>query len=205
MQIAIIGSGNVGGALATAWAAKGHRILLGVRDKTRFKGRALLNNPNTELHSILEAVALAEVVLIATPASAAIEVAESLGNTEGKIIIDTMNIIMGRGPAGYLNTTEAILKHTQSKEVVKCFNSTGFNNMGNAQYGHQSLDMFMAGDSIPGKEIAKILAHDAGFENCYDIGGNDKFTLMEQFAMFWINLAMFQGQGREIGFKLLKR
>jgi hypothetical protein len=29
--------------------------------------------------------------------------------------------------------------------------------------------------------------------------------LMEQFAWFWINLAMFQGQGREIGFKLLKR
>ena len=49
------------------------------------------------------------------------------------------------------------------------------------------------------------LSIDAGFGNCYHIGGNDKFPLMEQFAWFWINLAMFQGQGREIGFKLLKR
>lgn len=46
---------------------------------------------------------------------------------------------------------------------------------------------------------------DAGFCECYDVGGNDKFELMEQFAWFWINLAMFQGQGRDIGFKLLKR
>jgi hypothetical protein len=37
------------------------------------------------------------------------------------------------------------------------------------------------------------------------VGGNDKFFLMEQFAFFWINLAMMQGQGREIGFALLKR
>jgi hypothetical protein len=28
---------------------------------------------------------------------------------------------------------------------------------------------------------------------------------MEQFAFFWINLAMMQGQGRKIGFKLLRR
>jgi hypothetical protein len=49
------------------------------------------------------------------------------------------------------------------------------------------------------------LALDADFAECYDVGGNDKFQLMEQFAFFWINLAMMQGQGREIGFKLLKR
>ena len=65
--------------------------------------------------------------------------------------------------------------------------------------------MFVAGDSQKGKAVATQLATDAGFANCYNIGGNDKFELMEQFAWFWINLAMFQGQGREIGFKLLKR
>ena len=32
MQIAIIGTGNVGGALARAWARAGHRIFLGVRN-----------------------------------------------------------------------------------------------------------------------------------------------------------------------------
>ncbi len=205
MKIAIIGTGNVGGALATKWANKGHRILLGVRDTQNFKGKNLLNNPNTSVHPIQEAVAEAEVILVSTPAALAVTVAQSLGDTTGKVIIDAMNIVMGRGPAGYTNTADALFAHTQTRDVVKCFNTTGYNNMQNPVYGDMALDLFVAGDSTQGKAIASQLAQDAGFSACYDIGGNDKFELMEQFAWFWINLAMFKGQGREIGFKLLKR
>jgi len=205
MKIAIIGTGNVGGALATKWANKGHTIFLGVRDVKNFKGADLLQNPNTQVHAIAEAVQLADVVLISTPAPLAAEVAGSLGNTSGKILIDAMNIVMGRGPAGFGNTADAILAHTQSRDVVKCFNTTGFNNMQNPVYGTVAIDAFVAGDSERGKQVAVQLAKDAGFAECYSIGGNDKFALMEQFAWFWINLAMFQGQGRNIGFKLLKR
>ncbi|HEU4607066.1 MAG TPA: hypothetical protein VFS31_03085, partial [Chitinophagaceae bacterium] len=152
-----------------------------------------------------EAVANASVILLATPATAAIEVARSLGDTRGKLIIDAMNIIKGNGPEGYSNTPNAILDHTATRELVKCFNTTGYNNMINPDYAGTAIDLFMAGDSQSGKAIARQLALDAGFGACYDIGGNDQFDLMEQFAWFWINLAMFQGQGREIGFKLLKR
>jgi 8-hydroxy-5-deazaflavin:NADPH oxidoreductase len=205
MNIAIIGTGNVGGALATAWAKHGHHIYLGVRDVTAFKGKELLNNPRTSVHPIPEAVRRSEVILVATSATAAVEVTRSLGDTTGKIIIDAMNIVMGRGPQGYKHTTGAILDNTQTKDVVKCFNTTGFNNMANPQYGDLALDMFVAGESMRGKKAAMQLAKDAGFAECYDIGGNDKFELMEQFAWFWINLAMFQGVGREIGFKLLRR
>ncbi|MEL6987755.1 MAG: hypothetical protein AAGK97_07965 [Bacteroidota bacterium] len=65
------------------------------------------------------------------------------------------------------------------------------------------LDMFMAGDNRIAKETAKMLAIDAGFENCYDFGGSDKVALLEKFALSWINLAIFQGMGRNIGFKIL--
>jgi predicted dinucleotide-binding enzyme len=205
MQIAIIGTGNVGGALATKWAQKGHRMYLGVRDTQNFKGIELLKNPLTTAHPVGEAVALAEVVLVSTPAPSAIAVAKSLGDTTGKIVIDSMNIVMGRGPEGYRNTAQAILDHTNTTDLVKCFNTTGYNNMINPRYGSQVLDLFVAGDSKRGKEIARQLALDAGFGACHDIGGNDKFELMEQFAWFWINLAMFQGLGRDIGFALLKR
>jgi predicted dinucleotide-binding enzyme len=205
MNIAVIGTGNVGGALATKWAHKGHRIFLGVNDTTQFKGKELLNNPHTTVHPLKEAVRQADVILIATPATAAVEVAESLGDTNGKIIIDAMNVVMGRGPQGFSNTSDAILAHTQTRDVVKCFNTTGFNNMENPVYGEMAIDAFVAGDSSKGKEAAIQLAKYAGFADCYNVGGNDRFQLMEQFAFFWINLAMFQGQGREIGFKLLKR
>jgi predicted dinucleotide-binding enzyme len=205
MEIAIIGTGNVGGALATKWALAGHSIHLGVKDINNFKGKELLKNPNTSVHAIEEAVNLSEIILIAVPAPAAADVAKSLGDTSGKIIIDSMNIIMGRGPAGFTNTSDAILANTNTRDVVKCFNTTGFNNMMNPKYGDTLIDLFVAGDSEKGKEIAMKLSIDAGFGNCYHVGGNDKFPLKEQFAWFWINLAMFQGQGREIGFKLLKR
>lgn len=205
MKIAIIGTGNVGGALATKWAQKGHEINLGVRDTDNFKGKELLNNPNTKVYLIAEAVYISDIILLATPALQTIEVVKMLGDTTGKIIIDSMNIIMGKGPMGYTNTTLAIIENTQTQDVVKCFNTTGFNNMQNPIYNQTAIDLFVAGNSTKGKETAIQLAKDAGFENCYSIGGNDKFDLMEQFAWFWINLAMFQGQGREIGLKLFKR
>jgi len=205
MHIAIIGTGNVGGALATKWAQKGHTILLGVNDRENFKGKHLLNNPNTSVHSISDAVKNAAVILLATPAKATIPVTQSLGDTSGKIIIDAMNIVMKQGPEGFSNTTDAILAHTQTTDVVKCFNTTGYNNMENTQYGNWEIDAFVAGNSEKGKQAAIQLAKDAGFAECYDVGGNDQFTLMEQFALFWINLALFRGLGREIAFKLLKR
>lgn len=205
MKIAIVGTGNVGGALARKWAAKSHTIVLAVRDPKAFKGQELLNLSGVIAKTIEAAVAEADAVLLATPAPAAADVAKSLGDTSGKLIIDAMNIVMGRGPAGFSTTAEAILANTQTRDVVKCFNTTGFNNMLDTQYGAEKLDMFMAGESKEAKARVRQLALDAGFAECYDVGGDDKFALMEQFAFFWINLAMMQGQGRDIGFKLLRR
>ena len=205
MKIAVIGTGNVGGALAKKFANAGHTVFLGVRSTESFKQNPLVSNPRISAYLVNEAVRRAAVILLATPATSAIEVTQSLGDTTGKVIIDAMNVIMGQGPKGFSNTSDAILAHTQTRDVVKCFNTTGFNNMADPFYKGTAIDNFVAGDSAKGKDIAKQLSKDVGFAECYDIGGNDKFSLMEQYAWFWINLAMFQGQGREIGFKLLKR
>jgi len=77
--------------------------------------------------------------------------------------------------------------------------------MKNPAYGDTQLDLFMAGNSTAAKAIARQLALDAGFANCYDFGGSDRVALLEQFALAWINLAIFQQMGRNIGFKLLVR
>ncbi len=206
MRLAIIGSGNVGGALAKKWVKAGHTVLVGARFPLSVKNLKLATEIGEHRFTSFEsAVKQCDIILISTPAPATVEVVKSLGDTTGKIIIDAMNIVMNRGPQGYRNTTDAILDNTHTKDVVKCFNTTGFNNMLNPNYGNTAIDLFVAGDSETGKAAAMQLTKDAGFAACYNIGGNDKFELMEQFAWFWINLAMFQGQGREIGFKLLKR
>jgi predicted dinucleotide-binding enzyme len=206
MHIAIIGSGNVGGALAKKWIKAGHHVLIGARFPLSEKNIKLAAEIGEDRFTTVDsALKQSDIILLSTPATATVDVVKSLGDTTGKIIIDAMNIVMGRGPQGYKHTTDAILENTQTKDVVKCFNTTGANNMQDPVYGNSVLDLFVAGDSVKGKEVAIQLAKDAGFAACYDIGGNDKFELMDQFAWFWINLAMFQGQGREIGFKLLKR
>lgn len=205
MNLAIIGAGNVGSALALKLAKANHSVVLGVRNLNDDKVLDLIQNSRVTCALIAEAVQMAEVVLLATPALYCIDVAKSLGNTTGKVIIDAMNIVKGQGPKGYTNTSQAILDNVRTKDVVKCFNTTGFNVMLDTQFGDIATDAFVAGDSIKGKEVARRLALDVGFAQCYDVGGNDKFDLMEQFAFFWINLALFQGEGRDIAFKLLRR
>jgi predicted dinucleotide-binding enzyme len=211
MQIAIIGTGNIGSALAKKWSAAGHTIFLGVRDTNNFKGKALLDEKNISVHSIAEAVAKAEVILIAVMPPATLEVAKAMGDVTGKIIIDTMNSLRSK-PEGYNDTFDALKDLCKNAEVVKCFNSTGFENIQNPVYplpepgAHTiAIDMFVAGSSAKGKQAAIQLSHDAGFENCYDFGGDDKAALVEQLAFCWINLAIMQGQGRNMAFKIIKR
>lgn len=203
MNIAIIGTGNVGGALATNWSKNRHRILLGVQDPENFKGKALLNNAHTTVHSIAEAVALSEVVLIATPPTAIFDIIEKMGDVENKVLIDATNSIR-QSPEPYKTAYHALADKTKA-EVVKCFNSTGFENMLDPVYGDKAIDMFMAGDSEKAKQAALQLALDAGFGSCIDFGKADKVELLEKLALSWINLAIMQGHGRNLAFKVVRR
>ena len=203
MNIAIIGTGNVGGALATNWASKEHHIHLGVNNVQQFKGIELLKNKNTSVSSIAEAVGESDVVLIATPPTAIFDILPQLGQVSGKIIIDATNSVR-QAPDPYKTVYHCLADRTDA-EVVKCFNTTGFENMLNPKYNGVAIDMFMAGDSEKAKSVATQLALDVGFGSCIDFGKSDKVELLEKFALSWINLAIMQGHGRNMAFKVLKR
>ena len=205
MTIAIVGTGNVGGALARRWAQAGHRIYLGVRDTADFKGQDLLDfSERITAHPTTEAVAAAEVVLIAATPKATHQIAESLGDVRGKVVIDAMNSVFVK-PDGYPTSSHALINLLPGAEVVKCFNTTGYENMVDPVYHGEGIDMFVAGDSVRGKEVSRQLALDAGFGSCIDFGGNDKFELIESLAMCWINLAIMQKHGRDIAFRVVRR
>jgi 8-hydroxy-5-deazaflavin:NADPH oxidoreductase len=203
MNIAIIGTGNVGGALATQWAKKGHNIHLGVKNKDQFKGSELLKNANTSVFSIKEAIELSDVILIATPPTAIFDIVEEMGDVSGKVIIDSTNSVM-KSPEPYKTVFHMLAEKTNA-EVVKCFNSTGFENMKDPVYHGEGIDMFMAGDSEKAKDVARQLALDCGFGSCWDFGKSDKVELLEKLALSWINLAIMQGHGRNIAFKVVRR
>lgn len=205
MNITIIGAGNIGGTLAVAFRKAGHSVIFGVKDPAiPFKGKELADQFGFPYFFIKEAVEKSEVILLSIPAQFAAEVAKSLGDVTHKIIIDTMNAVFIK-PEGYTNTGDAVVANCNCTDVVKCFNTTGFENIANPVYNEQGIDMFVAGNSEKGKQIATQLAKDIGFANCYDFGGNDKFFAIEQFAFAWINLAIILKQGRDVAFKLIRR
>jgi predicted dinucleotide-binding enzyme len=149
------------------------------------------------------AVAQSEVILLATPPTAIFDLLEQLGDVSGKIIIDATNSLR-QGPEPYATVFHCLADKTKAA-VVKCFNTTGYENMLDPTYQGEGIDMFMAGDADDAKTIARQLALDIGFKNCYDFGKADKVPLLEQLAFSWINLAIMQGEGRNIAFKLVKR
>ena len=69
MNIAIIGSGHIGGTLGTVWAAKGHHVMFGSRNPQSEKIRALLLTAggNAQAGSVREAIAFGDVILLAVP------------------------------------------------------------------------------------------------------------------------------------------
>ena len=204
MKIAVIGPGSVGSSLAEGWAKKGHEIFLGARSPEDDKYADLTSYDNISVHSIADASEKADVILIALPPKAVKEVCEQFGDMSDKIIIDAMNSFSSKA-GDFENTGYALKDWTNCWDVVKCFNTIGYEGMKDPDYNGVTADMFVAGDSARGKEIAVKLSNDLGFKECYDFGGDDRFTLLEELAFAWINLAIFQKAGRDIAFKVLKR
>lgn len=204
MKIAIIGSGNVGGALAQQWIKAHHTVLIGAKFPLSEKNIALATRIGEDrFTTVASAVQQCEVVLIATPPTAIFDVIAEMGDVSDKIIIDATNAVRQK-PEPYETVYHALADKTQAK-VVKCFNTTGFENMLNPIYNGEGIDMFMAGEDSDAKKIALQLALDAGFATCWDFGKSDKVALLEQFALSWINLAIMQGHGRNMAFKVVKR
>jgi hypothetical protein len=204
MKIAIIGSGNVGGALAQQWVKAGHTVLIGAKFPLSDKNIQLATKIGEDrFTSVANAVGQSEVVLIATPPMAIFDILEEMGEVSGKIIIDATNAVRQK-PSPYDTVYHALSEKTTAK-VVKCFNSTGFENMLNPVYQGEKIDMFMAGENEEAKQTVKQLALDAGFGTCWDFGKGDKVSLLEQFALSWINLAIMQGNGRDIAFRVVRR
>lgn len=205
MIIAIIGTGNVGGALATRLSEMNHQILLGVRNVEDFKNKHLLGKTGITVHSIEDAVKEAEVIIIASPSSVTTQVAKQIAPfVQDKIIVDTTNPMFG-APEGYDSGFQALKDITQATHIVKCFNSTFSANMADPKIGEDRVDMFIAGSSQKAKDIASKLAKDVGFGEVYDCGGDDKVPLVESIVPIMVNLAYGQGMGPTFGIKLLKR
>lgn len=203
MKIAIIGSGNIGGTLAKALDKAGHHIIIGTRDTANGDVIQLLQHgQHISANTIQKAVSESEVIIIAVPLPAIPDVAESIGNIEGKIVIETSNAF-GKPLQKYIYGTTALKEITKNHKVVKCFNTIGAEDLANPQFGELKADAFVAGEDKKAKEVAQRLALDIGFGQCYDLGGDEALPLLENLAVTWGALAYKAGLGRRAAFKIL--
>lgn len=93
MNIAVIGTGPHGQTYGQIRASKGHRVVFGVRDPQTQKARAFQTSigGRASVVSAKEAIAAAEIVLLAVPWSIALEIARDSVGLAGKVVIDPTN------------------------------------------------------------------------------------------------------------------
>jgi 8-hydroxy-5-deazaflavin:NADPH oxidoreductase len=213
MKLAIIGAGNVGGTLGAAWARKAdHEIFFGVRDASSDKTQALLRklSPNARAGTPAQAAAFADVIVLATPWTAAEAVIRSMGDLGGRIILDATNpLTMGPDGLGLAighdtSAGEMVQKWATGASVFKALNTTGFGNMADPVFHGVKSVMFVAGDDTANKPKVIDLVAALGFQ-VVDAGPLRNARLLEAHAMLWIELAIKRGLGRDWAFALLKR
>jgi 8-hydroxy-5-deazaflavin:NADPH oxidoreductase len=201
MQIAIIGTGNVGSAIARGLKGRGHVVTLGVREASRPDIVALAKEVGARLTDPQEAAQSAEVVVLALPWDKAESAVLALGDLTGRIVIDCMNplaMIDGVLSLAIGHTTsgaEQVQAWLPAARVVKTLNQVGAEIMqDNANLPHRPVQ-FMAGNDPDAKIKVAILLADLGFEPL-DAGDLVRARILEPFAMVWINQAIVRGKGR---------
>lgn len=209
MKIAIIGTGNVGRALGVGWAQKGHSVIFGSRQPDSEKVQQILTaaGDNAQAAGPHTAVASADVVLLAVPGTAVASTIPTLGSLAGKIVVDATNPLMPGFQLAVGHTTsgaEQVAALAPGAHIVKAFNTTGAENMADPLYNGESTTMFICGDDAAAKTAVTQLAQNLGFDVA-DVGDLRQARLLEPLALVWINLAIPQGQGRNIAFKLVRR
>jgi predicted dinucleotide-binding enzyme len=197
MRIGILGAGHVGGALGAALTAVGHNVVFGVRDRDSTTTRdALVAAPSARAAAPADAIADAEVIVVALRWAAVPDTVASLGPLDGRIVIDAMNRFDG-DPAR--STTQDLADLLPGARLAKAFNTIGFENLTTARDRRTKAAMFVAGDDPDAKAVAMRLAEQLGFQP-EDAGGLANAKPLEELVKVW--LALSQHHGRTVGFAL---
>jgi len=193
--IAVIGAGNVGRTLATAWATAGHQVLVGSRTPEKEEPPA-----GTAVAGPVAAIEGSRVVVYTIPGGAMPGVlAAHAGALDGRIVIDATNN-MASGHAGELSA----LRHLPAGAAgFRAFNSVGWENMADPVLGGVTADMFYAGPDGAERETVGALIADVGFRPVYAGADPAAFAAVDSVAGLWFALAFGRGYGRRLAFRVL--
>jgi predicted dinucleotide-binding enzyme len=192
--IAVIGTGNVGAALGPEFAAQGHTIVYGSREPMRADVQELVGRTtgNASAKTPQEAVAGADIVVLAVPGTSAVEVTQGLGDLAGKIIIDPTNVVsreggrMSHGIEGKGSNAALIQAAAPGAFVVKAFNTLNWQQMVNPETAGGPITIMLAGDNADAKATVAGLVRGMRLE-AVDVGGLEYAHVLEEMLVMWAN------------------
>ncbi len=209
--IAIIGTGDVAGALGPEFAAQGHTIVYGSRNPARDEIRALVARTGGDASATTPAQSVigADFVVMAVPGAVVEAVTGNLGDLTGKIIIDPTNAI-DRHAGGYLtlsydtSSAEVIQGAAPGAHVVKAFNTLNWRTMVDPESSGGPVSIPLVGDNAEAKARVAQLVEGMGLE-AIDVGPLRYARHVEGMLLIWIHNRYGAGEGPAFDYHLRKQ
>jgi predicted dinucleotide-binding enzyme len=187
MSYAIIGFGNIGQALASAFARNGIEVSVATtRDPESFAAAAAAIGPTIIPKALADAVK-ADIVFLAVRFESHRDVAKALPTWQGKTIIDVTN--------AYGVSPEELGGQPSSRAVAQAFNGArlvkGFNHLAAAVLGQDPADrggrrvVFLASDDDGAAAEIAALAENLGFSPIKLGGLSDGGMLVQARGNSW--------------------
>ena len=185
MQIAIIGAGNVGRALATSLTRAGHDVTVSAAHPENAR-QAAAQSGATAATTNLEAVSAADLVVLAVPASAFDTLASEFGSqVAGKVLVDVSNRPTPNADGPATSIAEELQTKIPGAKVIKAFNTAFASRQAQPQVGGIAPDGFVAGDDATAKQTVLDVVESLGFRPV-DAGSLAAARTLE--GMAWLNI-----------------
>jgi hypothetical protein len=182
VHVAIVGAGRIGGNAARLWSRAGHDVLVCFsRHPDQLAARAAELGDHVGTASPADAVANADVVMLAVPWGAIDQALEQAGPLAGKVVLDATNQFgAGPKPADGQTVAEFNSARMAGARYVRGFNTltSGFQAEASSRPGDQRAVLFICGDYPAAKGVVAKLIEDAGFA-AVDLGSNADAAVME--------------------------
>lgn len=211
MQIAVLGTGNVGRTLGTALVNLGHSVTLGSRTSDNEAASTwateLALAPGTAEHATFQdAAADAELIINATPGLVSLAVLESVGPDllADAVLLDVANSLdfsAGLPPRLAYCNTESLAERIQAAypatSVVKSLSTVAAAIMVDPGQLPGDHLMFLAGNDVPAKETVATLLRDLGWRTpqLFDLGDLTAARGMEMYLPLWFRMYQTLGDG----------
>ena len=197
MKVAVIGTGNMGTALARGIAGADHELIIGARNVDKATALAKKIGPQVEASGISAAIKAADLVVMALPYEANLAALKGV-DASGKILVDVSNPITADFRDLAVGHTTSAAEELQARapgaRVVKAFNTIFSDLLPREARNGTSLQVFLASDDAKAKRAVESLVRAMDFEPV-DAGPLRNSRFLEPMGEMNIHFGFFLGWG----------